>query len=171
MAIFATLSVGGRYNGGMVTVTGGLYLAFVLLSFSLQLLPAKPALQHVTLVPSATVSGVSVTLRLDVTPKPKVHVYGPGATTFVQPSLKITTPDGRTVGNARFPAPELVLDPILEERIPMYTTTFRVVQTTTLKTAPKSGETLTIVGVLSYQACDDLMCYAPASAPVTWTVK
>ena len=106
-----------------------------------------------------------------MTPKAKIHVYGPGATNFVQPSLKITTPNGLTIGNARFPAPELVLDPILKERIPMYTKTFRIVQPATLKAAPKTGETMTIVGVLNYQACDDTMCYAPASAPVSWTVK
>ena len=85
--------------------------------------------------------------------------------------MKITSLTGRTIGTARFPAPELVLDPILKERIPMYTKTFRIVQTATLKAAPKAGETLTIVGVLNYQACDDTTCYAPASAPVTWTVK
>ena len=124
-----------------------------------------------TLVPSATASGTNLTLQLDVTPKVKVHVYGPGATSFVQPSLKITTPDGLTIAKARFPPPELVLDPILKERIPMYTKTFRIVQAATLKAAPKTGETMTIVGVLNYQACDDTMCYAPASAPVSWTVK
>ena len=53
----------------------------------------------------------------------------------------------------------------------MSTKTFRVVQTTILKTAPKTGEKPTIVGGLNYQACDDLMCYAPATAQVTWTVE
>ena len=152
-----------------VQYMGATHLAFFLLPFSLQLLPAKPALQHVTLVPSATANGASLTLQLDVTPKVKVHVYGPGATSFLQPSLRITTP-GLTMAKARFPQPELVLDPILKERIPMYTKTFRIVQTATLKAAPKAGETITIAGVLSYQACDDTMCYAPASAPVSWTL-
>jgi|SRR5688572_28725834 len=154
-----------------VEYMGATHLAFFLLTLSLQLLPAKPALQHVTLVPSATASGANLTLQLDVTPKVKVHVYGPGATSFLQPSLRITTPAGLTIGKARFPPPELALDPILKERIPMYSKTFRIVQTATLKAAPKAGETITIAGVLSYQACDDTMCYAPASAPVSWTVK
>lgn len=35
----------------------------------------------------------------------------------------------------------------------------------------KSRAWPTIVGGLNYQACDDLMCYAPATAQVTWTVE
>ena len=53
----------------------------------------------------------------------------------------------------------------------MYTKTFRVVQTTILKTSTKTGEKPTIVGGLNSQACDDRMCYAPATAQVTWTVE
>jgi hypothetical protein len=83
--------------------------------------------------------------------------------------LKITSLDGRTTGTARFRRWSCA-DPILAERI-RYTKTFRIVQTATLKAAPKAGETVTVVGVLNYQACDDTTCYAPASAPVTWTVK
>jgi hypothetical protein len=152
-------------------VSGALYPALFVSFFVFQLFPAKPALQHVTFVTSATVNGNDLTLHLDVTPKARVHVYGPGATDFVQPSLKITSLTGRTNGTARFPAPELVLDPILAERIPMYTKMFRIVQAATIDARPKTGETLAIVGVLNYQACDDTTCYAPTSIPVTWTVK
>ncbi len=65
----------------------------------------------------------------------------------------------------------LVLDPVLNERIPEYTKTFRIVQPVTLDPAVKSGDDLPISGVLSYQACDDKLCYPPATASVTWTVK
>jgi hypothetical protein len=133
----------------------------------LQLLPAKPAVQHVTIVPSVAMKGTTVTLQLDVTPKPKVHVYGPGAKDFLEPSLKIAPLPGLALGKASYPAPQLVLDPILKKRIPMYSTTFRVVQPVSLT----PGERTTIAGVLTYQACDDRMCYAPASAPVEWTLK
>ena len=142
---------------------------FVLLAALLaaQLLPAKPAVQHVTLVPGHSVSGDTVTLQLDVTPKPKIHVYGPGAKDFLQPTLKITPAAGMTFGKAVYPSPELVLDPILKERIPMYTKTFRVVQPVTMK----PGAVSRVSGVLSYQACDDTMCYAPATATVEWVLK
>jgi DsbC/DsbD-like thiol-disulfide interchange protein len=134
---------------------------------AVQLLPAKPAVQHVTLAASQSASGENVTLQLDVTPKQKIHVYGPGAKDYLQPTLKITPAAGLTVGKTVYPSPELVLDPILEERIPMYTKTFRVVQSITVKTGALSR----ISGVLTYQACDDTMCYAPASAPVEWVLR
>jgi hypothetical protein len=141
-----------------------------LLASTLQLLPAKPAVQHVTLAPSASGNGGKLILQLDVTPKAKIHVYGPGAKDFLQPSLKITGPAGPILGKPSLPPPELVLDPILEERIPMYTKTFRVTQPLTLAAVPKPGEHVTITGVFAYQACDDKVCYAPSSAPVSWLV-
>ena len=142
---------------------------FLLLSAFLaaQLLPARPAVQHVTLAPSVSVKGSAAILLLDVTPKSKIHVYGPGAKDFLQPTLKIIPADGVTVGKVSYPLPELVLDPILEQRIPMYTKTFRVTQPITMK----AGAVSSISGVLSYQACDDTTCYAPSSIAVEWVLK
>jgi hypothetical protein len=146
---------------------GATHWFFLPLLFAAQLLPAKPAPQHVTVVPTLTTSGSRTVLHLDVTPKPNIHVYGPGAKDFTQPSLKITAPDGIVLDKAAFPPPEMVLDPILKERIPMYTKTFRVVQPTNLR----AGQAATVSAVLTYQACDDKMCFAPASLPVTWLIK
>jgi hypothetical protein len=38
------------------------------------------------------------------------------------------------------------------------------------QTGLKDMATLTIKGVLSYQACDDKLCFTPQSVPLTWTV-
>ena len=146
---------------------GATHSFFLPLLLAAQLLPAKPAPQQVTAVATVTTSGARTVLHLDVTPKPNIHVYGPGAKDFTQPSLKITAPDGIVMDTAGFPAPEMVVDPILKERIPMYTKTFRVVQPTSLKV----GQAAAVSGVLTYQACDDKMCFAPASMPVTWVIK
>ena len=59
-----------------------------------QLLSPKPALQHVTAVATVTTSGSRATLHLDLTPKPNVHVYGPGAKDFTQPAIKISAERG-----------------------------------------------------------------------------
>jgi hypothetical protein len=149
-------------------------VAFVCVSA--QTLGPKPsAIQHVTVAASAAppvaATGGKVTLLLDVTPNRDVHVYAPGAKDFVQTTLTLS-PQGRlTIGKPGYPKAELVLDPVLHERIPEYTKTFRIAQPVTLGPAVKSREELTISGVLSYQACDDKVCYPPASASVTWTVK
>jgi hypothetical protein len=144
------------------------FLAF-LLALSSQLLPAKPALQHVTIEPGVTGGGTAVTLHIAVTPKARIHVYGPGAKSFTQPSLKIVT-SGLTAGEVSFPRPEIVPDPILNELIPMYTKTFRVSVPLKLGAATKPGEIVSVAGAFGYQACDDKMCYPPSTAPVTWTV-
>jgi hypothetical protein len=151
-----------------------LHLACVCASAQ-SLAPRPSAIQHVTLaasaLPPAATAGGQVTLLLDVTPKKDVHVYAPGAKDFIQTTLTLS-PQGRlTIGKPGYPKAELVLDPVLNERIPEYTKTFRIAQPVTLGPAAKSRDDVTIFGVLNYQACDDKMCYPPSSASVTWTVK
>ena len=143
---------------------------------SAQTLAPKPsAIQHVTLAASAAppvaAAGGKVTLLLDVTPDRDIHVYAPGAKEFVQTTLTLSTQRRLAIGKPAYPKAELVLDPVLNERIPEYTKTFRIAQPVTLDPAVKSRDDLTISGVLSYQACDDKLCYPPATASVTWTVK
>jgi len=143
---------------------------------SAQTLAPKPsAIQHVTLAASAAppvaAAGGKVTLLLDVTPDRDIHVYAPGAKEFVQTTLTLSTQRRLAIGKPTYPKAELVLDPVLNERIPEYTKTFRIAQPVTLDPAVKSRDDLTISGVLSYQACDDKLCYPPATASVTWTVK
>ncbi len=36
--------------------------------------------------------------------------------------------------------------------------------------ARSAGATLTIKGTLTYQACDDAICYLPVHLPLAWTV-
>jgi len=53
---------------------------------------------------------------------------------------------------------------------------FRIVQDVLIDPSPqgqsvlKDITTLTIKGVLNYQACDDKVCFTPQSVPLTWTV-
>jgi len=34
----------------------------------------------------------------------------------------------------------------------------------------RGKDSLTLTGTLEYQACDDSICYNPASIPLTWTL-
>lgn len=122
-------------------------------------------------MPLTAGAGANVTLLLDVLPNRNIHVYAPGAKDFI-PTTLTTTPDKRvTFGKITYPPAELVLDPILNERIPEYVKPFRITLPITLSGKIKSGESLTISGALTYQACDDKMCFAPSLAPVTWVIK
>ena len=39
------------------------------------------------------------------------------------------------------------------------------------QTSLKDMTTMTIKGVLNYQACDDRVCFTPQMVPLTWTVS
>jgi hypothetical protein len=43
--------------------------------------------------------------------------------------------------------------------------------TISLRQRAAARETLTILGQLRYQACDDAVCYRPETLPIAWTVE
>jgi len=150
--------------------------SLVLLTSTFQGLAPKPgAIQHVTIAATADPNPAAprgkVTLALDVTPDPRVHVYAPGAKDYVQTKLTITPPARTSAGKPVYPPSELVYDVALDARIPQYLKPFRILQPITLASGVKSGESLDVSGVLTYQACDDRMCFPPTSAAVRWTVN
>lgn len=148
-------------------------LLFLAASFQ-GLAPKPSAIQHVTLVattePESPAPRGKVTLVLDVTPDPKVHVYAPGAEDYVQTTLKVTAVTNTSVGKPAYPPSELVFDTALNKKIPQYLKTFRIRQPMTLGPV-KPGDRVDVSGTLTYQACDDRMCYPPTTAAVNWTVN
>jgi hypothetical protein len=56
------------------------------------------------------------------------------------------------------------------QAVPVYRKPFRIGQPITIAATAQSGQTLTIAGVINYQACDDKLCYPTAALPVSWTV-
>jgi hypothetical protein len=61
--------------------------------------------------------------------------------------------------------------------VKVYQRPFRIVQDVVIdaspqaQTAMKDATSLTITGVLNYQACDDKVCLTPQTVPLTWTVS
>jgi Thiol:disulfide interchange protein DsbD, N-terminal len=132
------------------------------------LLAPKSTVQHVTATASV-VRGAdgSVTLALDVTPNPRIHVYAAGAKDFTPVSLILTPQPAVTPGKPVYPKAD-VAAAFGSDDAPAYSKTFRVAQPVTLKGG--SAKELTISGALNYQACDDRICYPVSSLPVTWTI-
>jgi hypothetical protein len=126
----------------------------------------------------ATVApGERFTLRIDVTPLPKMHVYAPGQAGYIPITLTLdATPDVRLVHPMRYPPAGTYHFAPLRETVKVYEQPFRLVQDVTLALTPDlrqraaRGETLRLTGTLEYQACDDLVCYRPQSVPVEWTL-
>jgi hypothetical protein len=114
--------------------------------------------------------GSTIKLFVDAIPDPKIHVYAPGAKDYLPIALEIAPAAGVTVGKLIYPrAQDLYFEP-LNEHVPVFSAPFRLVQDVTIGRAVKPGSSLTLTGVLKYQACDDKICFNPVSAPVAWSV-
>ena len=124
----------------------------------------------------ASAPGARVTLVADIVPGPKMHVYAPGQREYI--SIELTIPDSPDYKAAppAFPAAKaLYLEPI-KTTVQVFDAPFRITQVITLARTPElqrraaSGESLTVIGTLKYQACDDLVCYRPDTAKLSWPV-
>lgn len=143
-------------------------------------LPAAAETRHLTVAATASdarvAPGTRLSLILDITPKPKMHVYSPEQKDVIPISLTLDAGEFRT-HPAVFPRPEKYFFKPLDETQLVFSRPFRVVQDVTIaltpalrKRAAEPGATLTITGTLQYQACDDAICYLPEKVPVSWTV-
>ena len=135
---------------------------------------------HVTVTSYATdevaAQGTHLSLVLDVTPSPRVHVYAPGARDYKPVAISVEPQPGLLVKAPLYPKSEDYFFKPLNEHVPVYQRPFRIVQDVTLDpsrdgtTALKDVTSLTIKGRFEYQACDDRVCFAPQSVPLAWTI-
>ncbi|MGH9161301.1 MAG: redoxin domain-containing protein [Vicinamibacteraceae bacterium] len=121
------------------------------------------------------VPGRHVSLVLDIRPKAKMHVYAPGAEGYRVITLTLTEPPGVTTKPASYPPSAIYYFAPLDEHVPVYSEPFRLTQEIAVGASKEvqatlaKRKTLTINGQLDYQACDDKLCYRPASIPVSWS--
>lgn len=117
-------------------------------------------------------------LALDITPKPGMHVYAPGAgdSGYRVIGLALDAPSFLRVLPPEYPESEVYYFEPLDERVPVYQQPFRLVQEVVVEGDQESSaqiaeiDALTLTGRLDYQACDDRVCYDPASVPLSWTL-
>jgi hypothetical protein len=120
--------------------------------------------------------GSRVSLVIEVSPKPTMHVYAPGQKDFIPVSITLAPNDIVKTGRVQFPAAEKLTLKELGETQLVYSKPFRILQDVTIAkaaTANRSGSrggTVVVKGTLKYQACDNSICYAPVSVPVAWTL-
>jgi DsbC/DsbD-like thiol-disulfide interchange protein len=117
--------------------------------------------------------GSRISLFLDITPKPKMHVYAPGQKNYIPVSIAVGEDARIKPHPAVFPAAEKYFFKPLNETQLVYSKPFRIVQDVTLAEPVDSytKSTLTITGTVRYQACDDEICYLPKTVPVAWTLR
>ena len=120
--------------------------------------------------------GTHFSLVLDVRPAARVHVYAPGASGYQPVRLTMDATPGVVLRAAQFPKSEDYFFKPLNEHVPVYQRPFRIVQDVMLdpsrdgSAALKDITTFTIAGTFDYQACDDTVCFAPQSIPLSWSI-
>jgi hypothetical protein len=114
--------------------------------------------------------GAKAMLFVDVTPNPNIHVYAPGAKDFIPITVKFENPGSTStnvkIGKLTYPKSELMT--FADEKVPVFQKPFRLTQEVTVPGSLKSGASVPIKASVDYQACDDKVCYAPESVPVSW---
>ena len=105
-----------------------------------------------------------------------MHVYAPGVQEGYRPiewGMKETPVVGAAA--ATFPQAKTVFLEAIKESVPVYEGKVRLVREITVgkdaalkPLVSQSGE-FTVEGEFKYQACDDRVCYIPASIPLKWT--
>jgi hypothetical protein len=114
----------------------------------------------------------SAFLALDIVPRPRMHVYAPGADDYQVISISVSKQPGLRIRPMKYPQSEIYFFEPLNERIPVYQKPFKLTVDLLLDAESRSGspKRLKINGQLEYQACDDKVCFAPVSIPLEWTV-
>ncbi len=125
----------------------------------------------------AVAPGNRFALVFDIQPRPGIHVYAPGAESYRVISFNIEPHDFVRTLPVAYPESEVYHFEPLDERVPVYQSSFTLVQEVVLagnmaaQRQMRGAETITISGTLDYQACDDKSCYNPVSLPVSWTMS
>ncbi len=138
------------------------------------LLPAKPSPQHATFAATASSDAVTpggaTTLWVDVAPYHSVHIYAAGATDFVPVALAVAPQASMMLGKVVYPKPDVATAQGSIGNVPAYGKPFRIALPVTVAKSAHAGDRLTMSGVVTYQACDDRLCYPSSTAPVTWSI-
>lgn len=108
----------------------------------------------------------------------QAHVYAPGTKGYKPIQLEFDPSGEVQLMPASYPSSRVLYLPAIKEEVPVFEGTFRIVADAKISADPDfikslvpSGKTVTISGRLSYQACNEKICFQPTSAPVSWQVK
>jgi DsbC/DsbD-like thiol-disulfide interchange protein len=116
--------------------------------------------------------GQTVTLVLGVELPEKIHVQSDEPRDpFVIPTvLTLTLPEGVTVEEITYPeSTDFLLDG-WEEPLDVFENEFTIEVRVVLDADVPAGE-IVVPGSLLYQACDDRVCFAPATEAVEWRIR
>lgn len=120
--------------------------------------------------------GNRITLTFDITPARRMHVYAPGGHGYQVIRVRLTSEPWLVAHPMVYAPAEIYHFAPLDERVETYQHPFTLRQDVTIAATPEAlsalagRSTITVAGRLDYQACDDQVCYAPASLPIAFTL-
>jgi peroxiredoxin len=126
---------------------------------------------------STVAPGYRTAIVVRVSPRPRMHIYAPGASGYRPVKLEIAADPLVRVLPLQYPPSQMYLFEPLNERVPVYQTPFTLAQEIVLEVTPEAERAfrgkseLTVTGTLEYQACDDKVCFNPVAVPLSWTLK
>jgi DsbC/DsbD-like thiol-disulfide interchange protein len=137
-----------------------------------------PHLAVTTSVSAGSVSpGAQFLLLVDVSPKPKMHVYAPGEKDVIPVTLTLEPDESYKAAKPEFPKAEQYFFEQIKLIQLVYSKPFRIAQSVSFAATPvlrerarAAGGSITVKGSLRYQTCDDKVCYPPKTVPLAWTV-
>jgi hypothetical protein len=121
--------------------------------------------------------GTHFSIVFDIRPEPRVHVYAPAVTGYKPIALAVHPQPALVVREAHFPKAEDYFFKPLNEHVPVFQKPFRIVQDLEIDPSREAASVLndikamTITGILTYQACDDKVCFNPQAVPLSWTIN
>ena len=126
---------------------------------------------------SAIAPGNRFSIVLDIQPHNGIHVYAPGAKSYRVIALTMEPQPFVRALPMKYPVSQIYFFKPLNERVPVFQKPFTLVQEVILEGTPQAQtafrgkSSVTLTGTLEYQACDDRICYNPATVPLTWTLS
>lgn len=117
-------------------------------------------------------AGQSIRVALKVTLPPALHVQSdrPSDASFIATALSLSPPAGFTVEALTYPEASELRQEGLPEPLLVFGHEFITSARLAVAAGVAPGE-VAIPGRLRYQACDDKVCYAPATASFEWRVR
>ena len=122
-----------------------------------------------SLSPDVVRSGGKLSLVVNIMPKRRMHVYAPG-THYRPVTVTLNKAPWLKPGKTVYPKPSIYLFKPLKEQVLVFSDKFTLTTPIAIGTIPARLKQVKITGTLSYQACDDRVCYLPQSVPLEWTV-
>lgn len=108
-----------------------------------------------------------MSLVVHITPKKRMNVYAPG-TRYRPVTVTLNKSAWLTPGKTEYPKASIYIFKPLKEQVLVYSERFKLTTNVALGTIPPKLTQAKITGTLSYQACDDRVCYLPQSVPLEW---